>query len=249
MTYHIRNNQERGNNMSLATFWIEDLITVLPQLPGFTADPALDWHELAYVNHLSHGEVIDRRKNGHRPYVARIDGQPVAYGWLATRKVSIGELDINVELSPEDRYLWDFATLPNWQGRGLYPRLLQSILEQEIQNAKRFWIIHAPENLPSGAGMSKAGFEFVGQLSFTPDGNVGLAPYSDSTERARIGADLLQVPLIESVLAPCWNCGGMVAKHPDMVDADSCWPPKRSGESECCCVKEVKKSNNVISIV
>jgi GNAT superfamily N-acetyltransferase len=234
--------------MSLATFWIEDLITVLPPLSGFTAGPAFDWHELAYINHLSHGEVVDRRKNGHRPYVARIDGQPVGYGWLATSKVSIGELDINVELPPDDRYLWDFATLPDWQGRGLYPRLLQSILEQEIQNAKRFWIIHSPENLPSGAGMSKAGFEFVGQLSFTLDGKVGLAPYSDATERARIGADLLQVPVIESILAPCWNCGSLVAKHPDKADADSCWPPKRATESVCCCAKEVKKSNNLISM-
>ena len=197
---------------------------------------------------ISHAEVTNRLTNGHRPYVARMDGQPVAYGWLATSKVSIGELDINVELPPDDRYLWDFATLPDWQGRGLYPRLLQSILEQEIQNAKRFWIIHAPENLPSGAGMSKAGFEFVGQLSFTVDGKVGLAPYADSTERARIGADLLQVPLIESILAPCWNCGGTVAKHPDKADADSCWPPKRSNENACCCVKEIKKSNNVTSI-
>ena len=97
--------------------------------------------------------------------------------------------------------------------------------------------------------MSKAGFEFVGQLSFTLDGKVGLAPYTDSTERARIGADLLQVPIIESVLAPCWNCEGMIAKHPEKADADSCWPPKISNESACCCVKEVKKSNNVISIV
>ena len=234
--------------MSFATFWIEDVTTSLPSLPGFTAEPALDWNEIAEINHLSHTEVTDRLTNGHRPYVARMDGQPVGYGWLATSKVSIGELDINVELSPDDRYLWDFATLPDWQGRGLYPRLLQSILEQEIQNAKRFWIIHAPENLPSGAGMSKAGFEFVGQLSFTVDGKVGLAPYSDSIERARIGADLLQVPLIESILAPCWNCGGTVAKHPDKADADSCWPPKRSNENACCCVKEIKKSNNVTSI-
>ena len=235
--------------MSFATFWIEDTFTPIAPLPGFTAGPALDSYELAELNHLSLAEVIDRRNDGHRPYVARIDGQPVAYGWLATRKVSIGELDINVELPLGDRYLWDFATLPDWQGRGLYPRLLQSILEQEIQNAKRFWIIHAPENLPSGAGMSKAGFEFVGQLSFTVYGKVGLAPYADSTERARIGADLLQVPLIESVLAPCWNCGGTVAKHPDKADADSCWPPKQSNENICCCVKEVKKSNNLISIV
>jgi GNAT superfamily N-acetyltransferase len=233
--------------MSFATFWIEDTLTPIASSPGFTAGPAFDWDELAKINHLTHAEVSDRRMNGHRPYVARVYGQPVAYGWLATSKVSIGELDINVELPPDDRYLWDFATLPDWQGRGLYPRLLQSILEQEIQNAKRFWIIHAPENLPSGAGMSKAGFEFVGQLSFTVDGKVGLAPYEDSSERARIGADLLQVPLIESVLAPCWNCGGVVAKHPDKADADSCWPPKKSSQSDCCCVKEVKKTNNNIT--
>lgn len=229
--------------MSFATFWIEDTLTPIASLPGFTAGPAFDWDEFAEINHLSHAEVIDRLNDGHRPYVARIDGQPVAYGWLATSKISIGELDINVELPSDDRYLWDFATLPDWQGRGLYPRLLQTILEQEIQNAKRFWIIHAPENLPSGAGMSKAGFEFVGQLSFTLDGKVGLAPCEDSTERARIGADLLQVPLIESILAPCWNCGGIIAKHPDKADAESCWPPKRSSQSVCCCIKEVKKSN------
>lgn len=230
--------------MSFATFWTEDTLTPIASLPGFMAGPAFDWHELAEMNHLSDAEVMDRRMNGHRPFVARMHGEPVAYGWLATSQISIGELDINVELPPDDRYLWDFATLPAWQGRGLYPRLLQSILEQEMQNAKRFWIIHAPENLPSGAGMSKAGFEFVGQLSYTVDGKVGLAPYADTTKRARIGADLLQVPLIESVLAPCWSCGEMVAKHPDKADADSCWPPKKSGESACCCVKEVKKSNN-----
>ena len=234
--------------MSFATFWIEDTLPAIVSLPGFTTGPAVDWDELAEINHISHAEVTNRLTNGHRPYVARMDGQLVAYGWLATTKVSIGELDINVELSPDDRYLWDFATLPDWQGRGLYPRLLQTILEQEIQNAKRFWIIRAPENLPSGAGMSKAGFEFVGQLSFTLDGKVGLAPYLDSTERARIGADLLQVPLIESALAPCWNCGGIIAKQPDKADADSCWPPNRSSEIKCCCMTEVKKSNNVISI-
>lgn len=234
--------------MSLATYWTEDPITVLPPLHRFTAGPALDWHELAYINRLSHKEVVNRRKNGHRPYVARMDGHSVAYGWLATSKISIGELNINVELPTDDRYLWDFATLPNWQGHGLYPRLLQSILEQEIKNAKRFWIIHAPENLPSGAGMNKAGFESVGQLSFTQDGNVGLAPYSNSTARALVGADLLQVPIIESILAPCWNCGGAVAKNPDRVDLNSCWPPSKDSERNCCCTKEVKKSNNLINM-
>ena len=139
--------------MPFATFWIEDTFTLIASLPGFTAGPAFDWHELAEINHLSHTEVVDRRNNGHRPYVARMESQPVAYGWLATKKISIGELNINVELPPDDRYLWDFATLPDWQGRGLYPRLQQSILQQELQTAKRFWTINAAENLPSGAGL------------------------------------------------------------------------------------------------
>lgn len=232
--------------MSFAAFWTEDPLPSIAPLPGFAAGPAFDWDELAKINHLSRAELDNRRKDGHRPYVARMNGQPAAYGWLATRNISIGELDIHVELLPDNRYLWDFATLPDWQGRGLYPRLLQSILKQETQNAERFWIIHAPENLPSSAGMSKAGFEFVGQLSFTPDGKVGLAPYLDSAERAHIGADLLRVPLIESILAPCWNCGGAVAKHPDLVDVDSCWPPSPSNEKTCCCAKEVKKSKSLI---
>jgi hypothetical protein len=93
--------------MSFATFWIEDNFTKILSLPGFTTTPALDWHELAEINNLSDAEVIDRRNNEHHPYIARMYGQPVAYGWLATSKMSIGELDINVELPSDDRYLWD----------------------------------------------------------------------------------------------------------------------------------------------
>ena len=165
--------------MSLSTYWIEDAFSPLPALPGFDVVIDLDLHDLTGINRISPSEGRTRLDDGHLPYVARMEGQPVSYGWVATRTASIGELDLTFELPPDDRYLWDFATLPDWQGRGFYPRLLQTILERESKNAKRFWIIHAPENLPSGAGMYKAGFEYVGQLSFTTDGNVGLAPFPD----------------------------------------------------------------------
>jgi hypothetical protein len=46
---------------------------------------------------------------------------------------------------------------PEWQGYGIYPRLLQHILMQQSSTVERIWIIHAPENSPSGAGMTKAG--------------------------------------------------------------------------------------------
>jgi GNAT superfamily N-acetyltransferase len=228
--------------MSLATYWFEDTLSPIQALPGFDVVIDSDLQQLIGIHRISQTEGLARLKDGHLPYVARMDGQLVGYGWVATRKASIGELDLTFKLPSDDRYLWDFATLPDWQGHGLYPRLLQTILERESKNAKRFWIIHAPENLPSGAGMSKAGFEFVGQLSFTADGMVGLAPFTDTIDRARSGASLLGVPLIESVLAPCWHCGGMTAKLPDRADIDSCWPPKKMGESVCCCTVEVKSS-------
>ena len=207
--------------MSLSTYWSGDNLSPLPALPGFDVAIDFDLHDLTGINRISPSEGRARLNDGHLPYVARMEGQPVSYGWMATRTASIGELDLTFELPSDDRYLWDFATLPAWQGRGLYPRLLQTILERERKNAERFWIIHAPENLPSGAGMYKAGFDYVGQLSFTTDGSVGLAPFLDSIDRARSGANLLSVPLIDLVLAPCWHCGGMAAKLPDRADIDS----------------------------
>lgn len=69
------------------------------------------------------------------------------------------------------------------------------------------------ENTPSGVGMSKAGLAPVGQLSFRVEGGVGLVPLG-GTERAQAGANLLGVPLIEQVLAPCWSCGGATPTYP-----------------------------------
>jgi hypothetical protein len=104
---------------------------------------------------------------------------------------------------------------------------------------ERVWIIHAPENSPSGAGMTKAGLLPVGQLSFGSDGGVGLAPF-EHLERAQAGAALLGIPLIESVLAPCWHCGGATHTHSTTADADSCWPPLRPTTHPCTCAIERK---------
>lgn len=160
---------------------------------------------MAQINNISIDEVKVRRQSGHYPYIGYIGETAVTYGWVATREASIGELNLVFSLPPQERYLWDFATLPEWQGKGLYPRLLQAIIR--LENAKRFWIIYAPENLPSGAGMHKAGFGAVGQLSFRQDGSVGLLPLKTAVrERAYNGATRLGVPLIEDGLSPCWVC-------------------------------------------
>jgi hypothetical protein len=56
--------------------------------------------------------VRTRLAEGHRPYFAFLVDNPVSYGWVATRAASVGELDLSFTLPPAERYLWDFATLP-----------------------------------------------------------------------------------------------------------------------------------------
>ena len=223
--------------MALATWWRGDSVPALSLLPGFRVEASHDEHLIAHINQLAPDEVHQRMHTGHQPYLAYLQQAPVGYGWMATQDASIGELGLHFALPATERYLWDFATLPEWQGYGIYPRLLQHILMQQSSTVERVWIIHAPENSPSGVGMTKAGLLPVGQLSFRSDGGVGLAPF-ESRERAQTGAALLGIPLIESVLAPCWSCGGATDKHSQTVDADSCWPPLRPTTQPCTCAIE-----------
>lgn len=225
--------------MALATWWSGDVVPSLSLLPGFRVEASRDEQLIAQINRLAPNEVRQRLGTGHQPYLASIEQVPVAYGWMATQAASIGELGIHFALPATERYLWDFATLPEWQGYGIYPRLLQHILMQRSPTIERVWIIHAPENSPSGAGMSKAGLLPVGQLSFGSDGGVGLAPF-EQLERAQAGAALLGIPLIETVLAPCWHCGGATHIHSTTVDASSCWPPLRPTTHACTCAVELK---------
>ena len=225
--------------MALATWWRGDTLPALSLLPGFRVEASRDEHLIAQINRLAPNEVRQRLHGGHQPYLAAIEQVLVGYGWMATEEASIGELDIRFALHATERYLWDFATLPEWQGYGIYPRLLQHMLMLQEPTVERVWIIHAPENSPSGAGMTKAGLLPVGQLSFRRDGGVGLAPF-EQLERAQAGAALLGIPLIASVLAPCWHCGGATHIHSTAVDAASCWPPLRPTTHFCTCAVELK---------
>jgi GNAT superfamily N-acetyltransferase len=192
--------------MALATWWVSNELPQLPELTSFDVRRiAEDDLLLAQVNHIDLVEVQVRRSYGHQPYIAYINDDPVAYGWVATREASIGELKLEFPIPPRERYLWDFATLPDWQGYGIYPHLLQAILQAERNAADRFWIIYAPENLPSGVGMHKAGFASVGQLSFRHDGAVVLVSL-DNVARAKAGAELLNIPLANDEVSPCWRC-------------------------------------------
>ena len=118
--------------MALATWWRGDPLPEPAPLPGLTVSVSDDVDLIASLASLATDEVEARLDAGHRAYLASINGTPAGYGWVATLSASIGELALAFDLPAEDRYLWDFATLPEWRGRGIYPRLLRAIVEVKL---------------------------------------------------------------------------------------------------------------------
>lgn len=154
-----------------------------------TGDHAL----LSRLSDIDEQEIARRIKDGHCPYLARIDGEPVAYGWSAWKRAEIGELGIDIDLPAGDRYLWDFVTMPDQRGQGIYPLMLQEILRREMEDAERFWIGHDRENVASAKGIERAGFPVIGEV-WVRSGEPVLVPRGPR-ERAKIAAELFRLPM------------------------------------------------------
>lgn len=163
-------------------WWRGDPLPVLTPNAQLQIAPSDQIALLAGLTGLAAAEVRHRLLEAHRPYVARMAGTPVAYGWVASATGGIRELNLSYQIGPRHRYLWDFATFPAWRGQGIYPRLLQAIVAAE--DADRFWIGHAADNHASARGMAKAGFQRYGALASWPDGRLTIVPHNDPQRAA-----------------------------------------------------------------
>ncbi len=179
------------------TWWRGDLLPPLAPLAGFRTVAAAHSLLLAELAQLQLEEIHRREQAGNQPYIAYVDQQPVAYGWSATRRGSIQELGLEFAIPSGNRYLWDFATLPEWRGRGIYPCLLQAILRVEGAMVQRFWIGHTAANMASRRGVIKAGFQEVEVLVAAPRGSLHIMA-TGVTARAKVSPMGLRLGVIES---------------------------------------------------
>ena len=181
-----------------------DPVPTIAPLPGLVVRHEADADRMAALQGRAPEEMARRLAGGHRAYVADRDGVPAAWGWVATRAAEIGELGSAFAIPAGERYLWNFVTLAAHRGLGIYPRLLDAIVRAESREAERFWIAYAPENHASGAGIRKAGFVDLAELSFDASGRAalrGLLPGG-----GRIASRVLGLPEAPDALAPCWRC-------------------------------------------
>jgi len=165
-------------------------------------------------------EEINRRlANENVAFVAYMQGQPAAFGWMARTRAHIGELDHSFILPLHHRYLWNFRTLAQFRGRGIYPALLHYMMQQEAQ-ALQFWIIHAPENRASLKGITRAGFQYVGKL-YSHSGRTVLET-STGTSAYRRHLEQMNMTLSSETAASCWNCSSPYLKK--RMNACCCSP-------------------------
>jgi GNAT superfamily N-acetyltransferase len=190
--------------MPFATRDRHDPTPAMTPISGLVVRRERDAAFMAALQARSESEMAARFAAGHRAYVALMDGQPGAWGWVATRTAEIGELGTTFTVPAGERYLWNFATLESYRGRGIYPRLLDAIVRAESREAERFWIAYAPENHASGSGIRKAGFVALAELSFSADGSPALRAMLPGGAAA--ASRVLGLPEARESLSQCWRC-------------------------------------------
>ena len=219
--------------MSLYTFSKADTLPSINAPVGLQIQESTDSALLARIGSTMVEEVIQRLANDHVAFVAYLNDEPTAFGWMARGKAKIGELNHEMVMPVGNRYLWNFRTMEAYRGLGIYPTLLRYIIQHEGDKANRFWIIHAPENKSSMKGIQKAGFQYVGKLYIN---NNGIATIEDTTT-ANIYQGLLEkmsISLSNEEPASFWNCSSSYLK-------------KR--QKECCCTALANEclSNNLLT--
>lgn len=107
-------------------------------------------------------EVGRRFAAGSRCFVAHVAGEIVAYGWVSRGMERIGELERSLRMRPDEAYIWDCATIPQFRRQGLYTALLGYIAAMlRDEGMRRLWIGTSLQNRPSLRGMANAGFQPV----------------------------------------------------------------------------------------
>jgi GNAT superfamily N-acetyltransferase len=190
--------------MTFAMRHRDDPFPALAEVSGVEVHQVWDVPFMARLQGRPDADIEQRFTDGHRAYVAWVDEEPAAWGWVATRVASIGELGATFSIGKGDRYLWNFVTLPSHRGRGIYPRLLQGILRAESREAERFAIAYAPENRASASGIAKAGFLALAEMSFDRRGRPALRSLVPGG--GAVAAHVLGLRETDEPLTPCWRC-------------------------------------------
>jgi ribosomal protein S18 acetylase RimI-like enzyme len=106
--------------------------------------------------------VVQRFTSGRRCFAARVHDRIAAYCWVSQAAECISELEREFQIPPDEAYIWDCATLPDYQGKHLYTALLTYLAARlRSEGVQRIWIGSSLDNRPSVRAFARAGFQPV----------------------------------------------------------------------------------------
>jgi ribosomal protein S18 acetylase RimI-like enzyme len=153
------------------TIWMlnldEPVPVVTPLVPAAfrRAGPDLIPALVSAMDGVSSAGLLKRFENGRRCYIAQVEDQIAAFGWVSLDDEHIGELNLRIKLLPGEVYIWDCATIPAFRRNHLYSALLGYIIKElRAEGLCRAWIGADMDNRPSQQGMARAGFHHVADL-------------------------------------------------------------------------------------
>jgi GNAT superfamily N-acetyltransferase len=112
-------------------------------------------------------DARQRLADGRRCFVAKVNGQIAAYGWVTQGTEYVGELERHFDLRGDEAYIWDCVTLPAWRGKHLYSALLNRIVYRlHEEGVYRVWIGASRQNQPSIRGIVNAGFQSIADVIY-----------------------------------------------------------------------------------
>ena len=101
--------------------------------------------------------VADRFARGSRCFASWVEGSIGGYGWLSVGPEWIGELQLEIQPRPGEGYLWNCATIPEHQRKGIFRSLLIGITGIARQEGlKRLWI--GSVAIPAEKAVGPSGF-------------------------------------------------------------------------------------------
>lgn len=156
------------------TWWRGDDLPPLRPLPEFRCKRVADVPLLARLHNLEPAKIEARLEDANTAFVAYLKDAPAGYGWSGAK--SVGVADLFWPIPPLNRGLWDFFTLEEWRGYGIYPHLLQAILRREQGETEKFWLGHRVDNYASRRGIEKAGFHLVNYVFLRRSGSCDWCP-------------------------------------------------------------------------
>ncbi len=149
-------------------------------------------------------EVRRRLAAGQQCFTARHEGRLVHVCWVATHRAWIGYLQREIALAPDEAYIYDAFTAPDWRGQNISPAR-SAHMQRALWAAgtRRLLTVIMPENRPAFRPPAKTGYRPIGVLGYVRLGpwrrdfgrldhaDLGPARWDDVIRRMDAGAHYL----------------------------------------------------------